>query len=1023
MTLPEDFGSEKRFVSVVLPWVIAGVALVVYLITLNHWLSLGSLTTVATVSGWNWQPDWNGPLYWLITLPFRALPAKTIPVALNLLSAVCAALTIQLLARSVSLLPQDRTEEQRLRERSPFGLLSIPTAWVPPVLAVLVCGFQLTFWEHATVASREMFELLLFAYVVRCLLEFRICGRDVWLLKAALVYGAGMAENWAMIGFFPLFLVALVWLKGVSFFNGGFLGRMFVMGSIGLLAYLLLPLIDSFTSVVPMSFWQALKLNLASQKQALFALPFSRWALLHGFTGDQPLWVLALPSLLPVLALSIRWPSYFGDTSRLGTGLATLVFHFLHALLLVVCLWVALDPEKFGPRHLLPGLPMLTLYYLGALSVGYYSGYFLLIFGGTKIQRRVPRPVPSYQGLVNLVVMAAVVILALGTPLALLYRNLPQIRVSNGPMWRNYADLLVQPVQGQNAILMSDDLPHLLLAEAGLVQKGRGKEYIFLDTGSLRDWLPYHKYLSQRYRQHWPGSPPPVNAPGTPEPGKISGLYLVQLAMKMAETNSTYYLHPSFGYYFEVFYPERQGLIYKLQQYPPSAFTQPAVPAEQREKTEKFWSEVDDSDLKPVLSAIQTQPQPEMRRNWPDNLLHRMHLTKEANPEAVFLASLYSRSLVDWGVTMQRSGQLKEAAAHFTRALDLNPDNVVAQVNLDCNRSLQSGGKAVIDLPKAVEERMGRYRTLENVMNANGPFDEPTFCFQQGRAFLRGGNYRQAGQELIRVKELIPDNLSSRLLLSQIYLFSQMPDQALTIVDEIHRNVGAVSLDRTNHLELLAVEATAYLAKGDVAAADSAIQKVLVKYPQDEQVLGLATRSFMNFGWYTNALSMLDLELKMNPTNEAALINRGVALLRINRSAEAIAPLTEVLRAESTNLSSLHYAALINRAIAYLQTGKLDDSQHDYEELQRALPTDYRLDYGLGEIAYRRKDTNAAIRCYDNYMRNAPINAPEIKRETGIVIARLKELRPDAGSRASSDNSKNGATPSTGTNQTSNSKG
>jgi tetratricopeptide (TPR) repeat protein len=646
----------------------------------------------------------------------------------------------------------------------------------------------------------------------------------------------------------------------------------------------------------------------------------------------------------------------------------------------------------------------------------------LLIFGGTKIQRRVARPTPAYQGLVNFAVTAAVVVLALGTPLALLYRNLPQIRVSNGPMWRNYADLLVQPLLGKPAILMSDDLPRLLLAEAALAQKGLGKQYMFLDTGSLRDWLAYHKYLSERYRNRWPGNPPPVNAEGSPDAGKISGLYLVQLAAKMAETNSTYYLNPSFGYYFEIFYPETHGLIYKLQQYPNGAFTPPAVTAEQRASNEKFWSEIDDTDLKPLLDAIQTQS-PDLRPNWADNLLHKMHLVKEANPEAVFLASMYSRSLVDWGVTMQRDGHLKEAAAHFTRALDLNPDNVVAQINLDCNRSLQAGGKAVIDLPKAVEERMGKYRTLENVMNANGPFDEPTFCFQQGRAFLRGSNYRQAGQEFLRVKELVPDNLSSRLLLAEIYLFNQMPDQALQMADEVHKTAGAVGLDRTNHLELLAVETTAHLAKGDVAAADGAIQKALVKYPQDEQFLGLATRSFMNFGCYTNALSMLDLELKINPTNEAALINRGVALLRINRSPEAIAPLTQVLNMETTNLSGLHYAALINRAIAYLQTGKLDESQRDYEELQRALPTDYRLDYGLGEIAYRRKDTNAAIRCYDNYMRNAPTNAPEIKHETGIVMGRLKELKPASVSPATNDGSKNGAAPSTGTNQTSNSTG
>ena len=61
-------------------------------------------------------------------------------------------------------------------------------------------------------------------------------------------------------------------------------------------------------------------------------------------------------------------------------ALTSFMFHLIHAVFLVVCLWVAFDPP-FSPRHLGLGLPFLTFYYLGALSVGYYCGYFLLVFG------------------------------------------------------------------------------------------------------------------------------------------------------------------------------------------------------------------------------------------------------------------------------------------------------------------------------------------------------------------------------------------------------------------------------------------------------------------------------------------------------------------------------------------------------------------------------------------------------------------------------------------------------------------
>ena len=92
-------------------------------------------------------------------------------MALNLFSAVCAALTLGLLARSVTILPHDRTDAQRKREHSDFSFLTLGSAWLPPVLAAAVCGLQMTFWENATNYTDEMFDLLLFAFLIWSLLE------------------------------------------------------------------------------------------------------------------------------------------------------------------------------------------------------------------------------------------------------------------------------------------------------------------------------------------------------------------------------------------------------------------------------------------------------------------------------------------------------------------------------------------------------------------------------------------------------------------------------------------------------------------------------------------------------------------------------------------------------------------------------------------------------------------------------------------------------------------------------------
>src|SRR5882724_6715263 len=87
-----------------LPLVFGVAAFVVYCLTLNHWVSLTNISPIAQVSGWTWQPELRQPLTCTVLFPFRFLPSAWLPFALNLFTAVCAALVLSLLARSVSLL-------------------------------------------------------------------------------------------------------------------------------------------------------------------------------------------------------------------------------------------------------------------------------------------------------------------------------------------------------------------------------------------------------------------------------------------------------------------------------------------------------------------------------------------------------------------------------------------------------------------------------------------------------------------------------------------------------------------------------------------------------------------------------------------------------------------------------------------------------------------------------------------------------------------------------------------------------
>ncbi|HXE42404.1 MAG TPA: hypothetical protein VN516_05205, partial [Candidatus Baltobacteraceae bacterium] len=514
----------------ILPWLLAIAAFVVYAVTLNRWISFASLSSVTKFSGW-WLPEVTSPLLFLVTYPFHWLSPAQIPVALNLFSAICGALSLGLLARSVAILPQDRTEAQRKREHSDFSFLTIWSAWLPPLFAVIVCGLQLTFWEQATNYTGETFDLLIFAFLIWSLLEFRLDEREGRLFFAALIYGASMAENWAMVGFFPVFLAAIIWIRGLDFFNWPFLKRMILCGLVGMLFYFLLPIIAVTSSDVPLTFWQTLKFNLLPQYTVLKSY-FG--FILHPKQNAEFL-ALILTYLLPLFVMALRWKPSFGDSSKLGSALTSIMFHLAHAAFLVLLVWAVFDPEKFGPRHMAGGFPLLTFYFIGALSIGYYVGYFLLIFGEKEEAKRPVKISPLLVFLNPLVVVAVwlfVIIIATG----LIYRNAPQIKTTNGDtLWR-YAAMLKDKLPQAGGYLLSDDSQRLALVEAALERDGRGKIFVPLDTQSLS--VPaYHRFLHKKFPKMWPEI---VSATQT---NTLNPLGLMQVLMILSRTNDIYYLH------------------------------------------------------------------------------------------------------------------------------------------------------------------------------------------------------------------------------------------------------------------------------------------------------------------------------------------------------------------------------------------------------------------------------------------------------------------------------------------------
>ena len=1002
MTAESSSKPERRFVPDRLPWMVGAAALVVYLATVNHWVTLSSLALVSRVSGGDWQPLLTQPLLGLLTLPLRLLPAGWVPLALNVFTAAGAALTLVTLARSIALLPHDRLEQQRLLVQNKFALLSEPDAWVPVILATVALGLQLTFWEHATAASGEMLDLLLFAYVIRCLLEHRLDEQQSWLDRAALLFGVGMANSWGLIGFLPLFVVALVRTKRLSFFSRRtlrrlersqtkrlasaltvdlrFFLRMALLGLAGASLWLLLPLVQTWSPASSLSFWQALRTVAAFDKANLQGL--GSWF----FRSHREIaLLLAASSFLPVLLLSIRWRAFASAASHARFDLPAFILHLAHAFLLLICLWTCFDPP-FSPRRTagengLP-LPFLPLYYLTALSIGYYSGFFLLLFGAGARQRPSRRH-PVRRFLYRGVPTGVYLLLGIAV-LGLLLVNFPAIRAANAPQLDQYARLATGSLPPGGALVLGDEPVRLALLQAALARAGKAGRYVCLETHYI-PLAPYRAWLNRRYPGRWRAketegesaaagrAAPPANAP-------MEAASFARLLASLAQSNRVYFLKASFGSYLDPFYLQPHGLLQE-QSLRLQSLTDPPLTAAELAENRTFWQGATETRLRPLLQlATQTElPRPKLVQ-W---LMKAGGLHTPPPGQVRLVAGWYSAALNRWGVTLQRNGRWSDATPCFALALELNPDNLPARVNQQCNRNLLAHQSMTVAEPEAFKEQFGGNRSLLKIAAEHGPFDEPTYCFNLALQSVGAGLLLPACQQLERVKALVPGDIHARLLLGELLNRVHWPDYTLQIVAEIRADPALRPLGSMDEIDVALLEARAWLAKTNRPKAQGIIYALLGTHPGDAQVLERAVVTFTACQSYSDALRITDQQLQIAPQDPVALANKGNLCILTGNFSNAIPPLTLSLSLTNT------YAARLNRAIAWLRTGRRDAAEADYQALLEAFPAAFNACTGLVGTAVQMGDTNSAIRYCEHYLAKAGADTEEAK----AVAARLKSLR------------------------------
>lgn len=903
-----------------LPWLLGALMLGVYGLTLTRGISLENFSLVARAEGLAWSPSLGAPMTYLVTLPFGRLPAEWIPVALNFFSAVCAALSLVWLARCVALLPHDLSKQvsaqSRLWSFTPPPLMTRRAPWLPPLLAVLLCGLQLSFWQNAIAATGEMINLLLFAYVIRSFLEFNASGRDAWLLRGALVYGLAVANDWFLLLFFPVLLLALIWVKRLFIFNQlqieqlmrrrdaikfQLLWQIPLCWLVGALVVLLSPILASLSPSAHVELWPAIQFTFDSYKNAIIHVPHTL------------LLTFLLIGVLPIFLMGLRFYHFLSNFNRLNYFIGAISFQMVYGFFLLVGVWIMLD-APISPRRLAPGLPTLPLYFLEALSLGFFVGHFLLTSEPGPAAPRKTR-LSSFERrdqqlsiltrLLKWVALAALGLLCAGVPASLVSKNLPLVQRQGVNPGDTYIRQVEAALPKAGAIIIGSDSFRLTCLQADFLHLGRQRDYLCLNPETLADNPDYLGFL----KKSSPGFNLNLNLPTNTTPADRRKIAAVALLQQLGTNHEIFALHPvSPGDAIaEFYYFQPQGLVYHLQPYPVNmAFAPPPSPS-RLQGNELFWQQFLTTQFTNLIrhtNPPETPPVSGLLKRF----LNTFRTRNEIDPHALLAGAYYACALNDWGVELQKSGRLAAAGDAFADALQLNPRNAAALLNQQFNDDYQAGREITEQAPLETAQSLSQYRDLQHVLR-DGAVDEPNICFLLATVLSQSQLYRPAIAQLERVKALDPDRLDTYASLASLFTSCR---------------------DYTNGL--------------------AAANELLARSPTNTVGMVLKAGADIQLQYYSQAITLLDQAVTLEPTNQLALLNRGEA-----------------------------WSAL----------GQYPTARRDFETMLQITPNDYRAYIALADLEERQHHLDAALTNYELFLQYAPA----AMRDNAPIQARIKVLK------------------------------
>jgi Flp pilus assembly protein TadD len=219
--------------------------------------------------------------------------------------------------------------------------------------------------------------------------------------------------------------------------------------------------------------------------------------------------------------------------------------------------------------------------------------------------------------------------------------------------------------------------------------------------------------------------------------------------------------------------------------------------------------------------------------------------------------------------------------------------------------------------------------------------------------------------------------------LAELYIQLRFADRVRPLINQLRDGAKNLPADSSVHLELDLLEANAWLSQTNITSARSVLQSVLRRHPDDPQVANRVVGAYLSFGYFTNALQLVNARLSESPDDATSLNLQAAILIQSGQAAAAIPIFDHIL--SLTNLM----AARLNRANAQVICQNFAAAETDYRELEKSGAEPGRVSYGLAAIAEHRHDTNEAVRRLRFCLTNTP-SGTLLWRQAGIRLQALE---------------------------------